>query len=236
MTTKTSPQLADALAQLEAARSEQVATILARRNPQVRVLGVRFGDLDKIAKKLKRQTALAHELWDTGSFEARTLAVRSIDPADVTPELAERWAREIDYPTLADEWAGVVYQTPFAEELMERWTASGEEFVRRAGFGLVFRFAADLESGLSDERFLAYLDQIEREIHQSPNWSREMMNMVPVAIGLRTPELHAPALAASRAYSPVSVFHGDKTNCKIRNAVDDLLDPRVKMPKVKSRA
>src|SRR5688572_32522151 len=119
MSTKASPQLADALAQLEAAQSEQVATILARRNPQVRVLGVRFGDLDKIAKKLKRRTALAFELWETGSFEARILAVRAVDPADVTPELAERWVREIDYPTLADEWAAVVYQTPFAEEMME---------------------------------------------------------------------------------------------------------------------
>jgi 3-methyladenine DNA glycosylase AlkD len=228
--------LTEVLAQLEAARSEQVATILARRNPQVQVLGVRFGDLDKIAKKLKRRTALAFELWETGSFEARILAVRAVDPVDVTPELAERWVREIDYPTLADEWAAVVYQTPFAEEMMERWTASADEYVRRTGFALVFRFAADLESGLPDERFLAYLDQIEREIHQSPNWSRETMNMVPVAIGLRSPELHAPALAVSRAYTPVSVFHGDKTNCTVRNAVDDLLDPRVKMPKVKSRA
>lgn len=228
-TTMTAPTLAEVIGQLELARSEQIATIYSRRNPKAHVLGVRFGDLYKIAKKLKKQTALAFELWETGSFEARFLAVRAIDPADATPKLAERWVEQIDSPPLADELAGVVYNTPFAKEKMEAWTASWDEFVRRAGFGLVYRFAADLDSDLPTEQFLAYLDQIEREIHQSPNWSREMMNMVPVAIGLRAPELHQPALAAARAYSPVSVFHGDKTNCKIRNAVDDLLNPKVKV-------
>lgn len=227
--TLTTPTLAEVMTRLEAARSEQIATIYARRNPKARVLGVRFGDLDKIAKKLKKQTPLALALWETGSFEARILAVRAIDPADVTPELADRWLSQIDLPTLADEWAGVIVQTPFANEKMESWTASRDEFVRRAGYGLVFRFAADPDSDITDQRLLGYLDQIEREIHQSLNWSREMMNMVPVAIGLRAPELHGPALAAARAYSPITVFHGDKTRCKVRNAVDDLLDPKVKV-------
>lgn len=125
--------------------------------------------------------------------------------------------------------AGGVYKTPFAKAKMAAWTASRDEFVRRAGFGLVFRFAADPKSDVSNEQFLAYLGQIAREIHQSPTRSREMMNMVSVAIGLRAPELHEPGLAAARAYSPISVFHGDKTNCQVRNAVDDLLDPKVKV-------
>jgi hypothetical protein len=56
-----------------------------------------------------------------------------------------------------------------------------------------------------------------------------MMNLVPVAIGLRSPELHVAALATARAYTPISVFHGDKTNCKVNNAVDDLLNPRTKV-------
>jgi 3-methyladenine DNA glycosylase AlkD len=221
--------LTDVMAQFEAVRSDQVATIYGRRNPSANVIGVRYGDLEKLAKKTKKQTALALELWDTGLLEARTLAIRSIDPADVTPELAERWLAQIDFPTLADEWAGVVYQTPFARDKLEAWTASWDEYVRRAGFSLAFRFAADLKSDIPDERLLTLLGQIEREIHDSPNWAREMMNMVPVAIGLRSADLREPALAAARAYSPISVYHGDKTNCKIWNAVDDLLDPRVKV-------
>lgn len=223
------PTFADVMSHFDTVRSDQIATIYSRRNPVAKVIGVRYGDMEKIARKAKQQTSLARQLWATGLFEARTIAIRAIDPADVTSELADRWVREIDFPTLADEWAGVVYTTPFAREKMESWTASEDEYVRRAGYSLVFRFAADPKSEMSDERLLAYLGQIEREIHESPNWAREMMNAVPVAIGLRAPDLHAAALAAARAYSPIAVHHGDKTRCKIRNAVDDLLDPKVKV-------
>ncbi len=228
--TTTSMTLADVMSEMEAVRSDTIATIYSRRNPAAKTMGVRFGDMAKIAKKIKKQTPLALELWGTGVAEPRILAIRAIDPADVTPELADRWVHEMDFPILADEFAGVVYQTPFAREKMESWTQSQDEYVRRAGFSLLFRFAADLkQQDLSDERFQEYLGQIEREIHDSPNWSREMMNLVPVAIGLRSPELHEAALATARAYTPISVFHGDKTKCKVNNAVDDLLNPRTKV-------
>lgn len=221
---------ADVMSELEAVRSDNIATIYSRRNPAAKTMGVRFGDMAKIAKKIKKQTPLALELWETGIAEPRILAIRAIDPKDVTPELADRWARETDFPVIADEWAGVVYKTPYALEKMEAWTQSQDEFVRRAGFSLLFRFAADpKQQQVSDERFREYLGQIEREIHDSPNWSREMMNLVPVAIGLRSPELHEAALATARAYTPISVFHGDNTNCKVNNAVEDLLNPRTKV-------
>lgn len=221
---------ADVMSDLEAVRSESIAIIFSRRNPAAKTMGVRFGDMAKIAKKIKKNTPLALELWETGIAEPRILAIRAIDPKDVTPELADRWVRETDFPIIADEWAGVVYKTPYALEKMEAWAQSQDEFVRRAGFSLLFRFAADpKQDQVSDERFREYLGQIEREIHDSPNWSREMMNLVPVAIGLRSPELHEAALATARAYTPISVFHGDKTNCKVNNAVEDLLNPRTKV-------
>jgi hypothetical protein len=71
--------------------------------------------------------------------------------------------------------------------------------------------------------------QIGREIHDSPNWSREMMNMVPIAIGLRNDRLKAAALETAASYGKVDVFHGDKTNCKIWDAVAALNDPRTKV-------
>ena len=73
------------------------------------------------------------------------------------------------------------------------------------------------------------LDQIGREIHDSPNWAREMMNMAPIAIGLRSAELKEAALATATAYGKVDVFHGDKTNCKVQDAVRSLNDPRTKV-------
>jgi 3-methyladenine DNA glycosylase AlkD len=217
----------DVLDHFQAVRSDQIATIYSRRNPTAKTLGVRFGDIDKLAKKIKKDTPLAVELWETGSVEARELACRIIEPTALTEERIDRWVREIDYPTVADSFAGVVYKTPFAGQKMDEWTRSPEEFVRRAGFNLVYQFAADPKSDVGDAVLLRYLDQIGREIHTSPNWARETMNMVPIAIGKRNDTLYPHALAVATGYGTVSVFHGDKTNCKIWNAVDALQDPKV---------
>jgi hypothetical protein len=59
-----------------------------------------------------------------------------------------------------------------------------------------------------------------------------MMNMVSIAVGLRSPALMEAGLATATAYGKVRVFHGDKTNRKVWDAVAALLGPRtmVKAP------
>jgi hypothetical protein len=56
-----------------------------------------------------------------------------------------------------------------------------------------------------------------------------MMNMVPISIGLRSERLKPHAIETAQAYGKVDVFHGDKTNCKIWNAVEALNDPKTKV-------
>ena len=55
------------------------------------------------------------------------------------------------------------------------------------------------------------------------------MNLVPIAIGLRSAELKEAAIATATAYGTVDVFHGDKTNCKVQDAVQALNDPKTKV-------
>jgi 3-methyladenine DNA glycosylase AlkD len=225
-----SPAFEAVIARFQEVRSEQTATILSRRNPGVLTWGVKFGDLDKIIKPYKRsqeRSALARELWETGILEARSLALMLIEPRTLTEVEIDRWVEEVNYPYLADAFAGVVYRTPFRDARTAAWTRRPEEFVRRAGFSLVYNAAADPKNPTEDAVFAGYLDQIERQIHGSANWAREMMNMVPIAIGKRNDALYAHALRVTQAYGKVDVFHGDKTNCKIWNAVDALQDPKV---------
>lgn len=151
------------------------------------------------------------------------------DPTAVTRAQIDRQVRELDYPVLADLFAGVVYRTPWAESYMRTWTKRKAEFVRRAGFALVYDFAGDPDRAVPDEELRAYLDQIRTEIHGSANWARETMNLAPVAIGKSRPKLAKTALAAAKAYGKVEVFHGDNTNCKVWDAAEALQDPRVKI-------
>lgn len=227
-----SPAFMAVISQFHAVRSEQTATILTRRNPAVTSWGVKFGDLDKIVKPYRKdpdRSGLARELWATGILEARSLALMLIDPATLTEAEIDRWVAEIDYPYIADSFAGVVYKTSFGPAKMAAWSQRPEEFIRRAGFSLVYNAAADPKNSTADAVFATYLGQIEREIHASANWAREMMNMVPIAIGKRNPTLYPLALTAAQAYGKVDVVHGDKTNCKIWDAADALRDPTVKV-------
>ena len=227
-----SPEFDAVIATFQEVRSEQTATILSRRNPGVLAWGVKFGDLDKIVKPYKKvpeRSALARELWATGILEARSLALMLIEPQALTAEEIDRWVEEVNYPYLADAFAGVVYKTPFRDAKLAAWTQRPEEFVRRAGFSLVYNAAADPKYPAENAFYLAYLDQIEREIHGSANWAREMMNMVPIAIGKRNEALYPHALRVARAYGKVDVFHGDKTNCKIWDAAEALQNPKVKI-------
>lgn len=68
---------------------------------------------------------------------------------------------------------------------------------------------------------------VDRETHHSANWAREMVNMVPVAIGKRNGALSPDAVATARKLGQVDAFHGDKTNCKVVNALDTLENPRI---------
>jgi len=218
-----------AVAELEAARSEQIATIYSRRNPGIETWGVRYGDMEKLVKKIRKDSDLARQLWAIGVVEPRIVACRIMRPDDLTEGEIDEWVGQVEWPSLADELANLVYRTPFRDRKREEWTESNAEFVRRAGFTLVYNAAADLKSEISDDELLGYLAQIEREIHASPNWSREMMNVVPIAIGFRNEQLKEAAIRTATAYGKVDVFHGDKTNCKVWNAVEALNNPKTKV-------
>ncbi len=220
---------ADVMKELRAKSDPQIATILGRRNPGVNTIGVRFGDLDALAKRIGRDHRLALRLWDTGVLDARHLAMKIEEPEAVTREQIDRQVREIDYPVLADLFANLVFQTPWAVAYMRRWTKRRSEFVRRAGYTLLYDLAADPLHRVSDEELSRHLDRVRQEIHGSPNWARETMNMAPIAIGKARPDLYARALEAADAYGTVEVFHGDMTNCKVWNAAEALRDPRVKV-------
>ena len=218
-----------AIAALQAARDPKIATIYERRSPGTAVWGVRFGDMEKVVKAVRQDSDLARRLWATGVLEPRIVACRVMRPADLSEAEIDQWVREVSWPYLADELANLVYKTKFADAKRVEWTRSDDEFVRRAGFTLVYAAAADRANPISEAELRDYLAQIGREIHDSPNWAREMMNLAPIAIGLRSAELKVAAIVTAKSYGKVNVFHGDKTHCKVQDVIQALNDPKTRV-------
>jgi 3-methyladenine DNA glycosylase AlkD len=71
-------------------------------NPE-NTLGVAIPFLRAFARKIKKDHALAIQLWETGIHEARILATMVADAGEVAEELMERWAQDFDSWDVCDQ-------------------------------------------------------------------------------------------------------------------------------------
>ncbi len=207
----------DVLQQLESVGKEQYRKIYARHGVKGAQFGVSTADIKAIQKKIKRDHALAIELWDSGNYDARVLATLIADPAQVTGELADRWVRDLDNYTLTGYVADLIAKTPMIREKMEAWIQSEEEWIGRAGWTLLAVMAAEDQS-LPDSYFEPYLADAEGRIHTAKNRIRDAMNNAIINIGLRSEGLRQKAYAAAERIGEIDVDHGD-TACETPNAI-----------------
>lgn len=169
-----------------------------------RVYGVSVADIQRLAKELGRDHALALALWKAGWYEARMLAAFVDDPARVTSAQMDRWAKGFDNWAICDTHCMHLFdRTPFAYAKAAAWTRREEEFVKRAGFALYASLALH-DKPAPDARFAPALRAIEREATDGRNFVRKAVNWALRGIGRRkSPALRRDArrLAARLAAS-----------------------------------
>ncbi|KUG08762.1 hypothetical protein ASU33_11550 [Solirubrum puertoriconensis] len=204
--------------QLRSLGTEQTRNTYLRHGLGPNVFGVSYAHLGQLKKAfvgrgkdkdLAHQVALA--LWQSGNFEARTLATMIADPKQFSPAEAEAWVADVRNHALADTLAGLVAATPFAEQKAGEWTSQSAEFVQRTGYALLAKQAQ--QSALSDACLEAYISQIENHIPKAANRAKEGMNNALIAIGCRSETLRHMVEAAADRLGPVVIDHGD-TACQ----------------------
>ena len=85
------------LAELRALGSEEGRIGMARFGINTdRAFGVSMTAMRPLARKYRRDHALALALWDTGHHEARILAALIDDPKQVTRSQMDAWAADFD--------------------------------------------------------------------------------------------------------------------------------------------
>lgn len=223
--------LAEVLAELESLGTEQNRKIYRRHGAGDNLYGVSFANLNKIAKRMKRNTPLARELWDTGNADARALATMIVDPKEFTAADADHWLDGVTYYMLVDLLAGVVTKSPAFVEKMEEWRRSPDEWPAQAGWDLLAAYAMNRDGrypDVPDAYFEDALATIERTIHGAPNRTRHAMNNAVIGIGMRNDHLAELATAAARRIGKVEVDHGE-TGCKTPDAADYIAKSRARL-------
>jgi 3-methyladenine DNA glycosylase AlkD len=161
-------------------------------------MGVRLPELRKLAKIIKKDHALALELWDTGLHEARMLASMIDDPAMVTEDQIDNWARDFNSWDLCDQVCGNLFdRTPFAIPKAIEFSARDDEFVKRAGFVLMAEYAVHHKSA-PNETFIALLLIIEREACDNRNFVKKAVNWALRQIGKRNNILKLEAIQTAQ--------------------------------------
>lgn len=209
--------LAEVLAELEAAGSEQTRRTYARHGVSSPMFGVSFATLKILYKRIKVDHELALQLWDTGNFDARNLAVKVVDPSRMTPDMLDLWANDPIAAMCSSYVAHVTVEGPHAHDRVDRWLASPQLHQRTMGWKLVSALAM-IDERLDDAWFLARLTEIESTIETAANAMRAAMNTALISIGCRNASLREAASAAARRIGKVVIDHGD-TDCKTPDAL-----------------
>jgi 3-methyladenine DNA glycosylase AlkD len=140
--------------------------------------------------------ALAAELWASGVHEARILAGLVDAPSLVTPEQADAWVAELDSWDTCDQLQHLFAATPFAYDLVERWSGAEHEVTKRAGFVLLATLAVH-DKTAPDDRLVALLPLVVREAGDGRNLVKKGVNWALRQVGKRSPSCHRAAVAAA---------------------------------------
>lgn len=206
-----------AMAELEAAGSEQTRKTYARHGAKGPMFGVSFAALKSMVKRIRVDHELALGLWKTGNLDARTLAAKVADPARIAPADLDAWAKASAWGMGNLYVAHLASESPHARKKAEAWLASSSDTLRTTGWQLVSAMALT-DVTTADAWFAARLAEIEKGIHQAPNAERDAMNRTLIALGCRNPAFRKAAVAAAKRIGTVDVDHGD-TACKTPDAV-----------------
>jgi 3-methyladenine DNA glycosylase AlkD len=199
-------RLADAMQQLRKRATKATLDGMARYAiPSDHAIGVAMKDIQAVAKALGHDHELALALWDTGVYEARTLAAYVDDPARVTAAQMDRWCRDFDNWAIVDTICFVLFdRSPHAWGKVVQWSGRRDELGRRAAFALLASQA--LHGRLDDANAVEGLDLIERAAGDERNFVIKGASWALRSIGRRNAGLHAKAvtLATRLAASEVA--------------------------------
>jgi len=182
----------------QAATPKTLAGMARYGIPDTRAMGVPMRSMQAIARETGRDRALAQALWETGWYEARTVAVLVAEPGRMSRGEADAWVADFDSWAICDTACFHLFdRTRFAWDAVADWAGAEPEFVRRTGFALIWALALH-DKAATDAAFLGALQLIEAAEPDPRPLVRKAADMALRAVGRRNRLLNAEAIAVAR--------------------------------------
>src|SRR5688572_30067545 len=93
---------AELLAELKSLSSESIKKIFVNHGAPEPIFGVKIGDMKTILKKVKKDQALAMQLYDSGNSDAMYLAGLIADGSKMTKKELQGWVEKATWYMLSE--------------------------------------------------------------------------------------------------------------------------------------
>jgi len=209
--------------ELEALSKERTKKIYMSNGAHEPLFGVATGQMKPIAKKVKLNQPLAEQLYATGNYDAMYFAGVIADPKAMTEADFERWIDGAYFYMLSDYVVAVTLsETDIAQEVSDKWIASGEELKMSAGWSCYCWLLGNRpDSEFSESKLANMLEMVENTIHDSPERTKYAMNNFMYTVAVSYLPLHNQAVMTAKAVGSVEV-NKDQKKSKFLNASENI--------------
>ncbi|WP_282137434.1 DNA alkylation repair protein [Rossellomorea aquimaris] len=188
------------------------------------VFGVATGAMKPLARKIKKDQALAEELYATGNYDAMYFAGVIADPKAMTEADFDRWIEGAYFYMLSDYVVAVTLaEADIAQDVADKWIASGEELKMSAGWSCYCWLLGNRkDEEFSESKLAGMLEQVKETIHTAPERTKSAMSNFVTTVGVSYLPLHELALQTAKEIGPVEMVREGKKNSTLK-AADDIL-------------
>lgn len=201
--------------ELEALSKENMKKKYLSNGAHEPLFGVATGVMKPMAKKIKIDQELAEELYATGNYDAMYFAGIIADPKAMTAEDYDRWLDSAYFFMLSDYVVAVTLsESDIAQEVADKWIASGEELRMSAGWSCYcWLLGSRKDEEFSESKLSGMLELVKDTIHEAPERTKSAMNNFIETVGVSYKPLSEKALETARQIGPVEMKReGKKSN------------------------
>ena len=211
------------LQELEALGTERTRKIYLQQGAREPLFGVATGAMKPILKRVGLNQPIAEALYATGNYDAMYLAGMLAEPRQMTEADFDRWMDSAYFHMISDYIVAVTLaETDIAQQVADRWIASGKELYLSAGYSCYCWLLGNRQDSEFDPGKLStMLDTVAQTIHCSPDRAKYAMNYFVTTVGVSYRPLHEKALSVAGAIGTVLVRKG-KGQTSLPVAADEI--------------
>lgn len=198
--------------ELEGLGKERLKKMYMSNGAHEPLFGVATGEMKPIFKKIKINQPLAEQLYATGNYDAMYFAGIIADPKAMTEADFERWIDAAYFYMLSDFVVAVTLaETDIAQEVADKWIASGEELKMSAGWSCYcWLLGSRPDREFSESKLANMLEMVKNTIHDAPERTKYAMSNFIYTVGVSFLPLHDRAVETAKAVGQVEVNQGKK--------------------------